>query len=720
MKATFAMLAVSLLVFPGGRASADQAGRKHAENELHALPAVRVTVGLRDADIIGSDNRALQAAVDYVGNLGGGVVEVGPGEFLMRDSLHLRSRVTVRGAGERTVLKKDREHRSALAADGDFGEAAITVKETNGFAIGGGVYVASKSQRNFHGVCATVLNGRGNYFTLTRAMNADIMVSDGGFAATAFPVISGYNLQEARVESLSVDGNRSENPTKVDGCRTAGIFLYRGDNCVISNCVVRDYNGDGISFQQSNDVKVDRCIVERCAGFGLHPGSGSQRPSVTNCRAVGNGDDGFFFCWRVRGGVAEGNWLEDNGGYGMSIGHKDSDNFVRRNTIVRNKRGGVYWRAEAEAMAAHRVTFEHNIIRDNEGWGLFVDGATDGTIIRHNTIEDSGDGRQKTGIRVGRQAGRVTLEQNTVKAARDVQDDRARLPAEIEASRAEPRFWLENMLVHHRYTWDEAATVLGWSVEETKAKAAALDISPESKPSANMGGKVRALPYPGGRHPRIGFLDGAIDPQRGTKVSLLPPWKDGGYVVLDLPEAIFSNLGLTYLAHTHIPTIWSSQGVTITNVDWTRGADGSLRSEWRLPNGIAFGAVVTPIADGADCELWLRNGTKSKLTEMRTQVCLMLKGAPGFTEQSQAGKEYAKPLAVATASGARRHVLLAFERCGRAWGNPPCPCIHSDPVLPDAAPGERVSVRGKLRFYEGADLDGAKKRLLAELEGSEK
>ncbi|MCW5551411.1 MAG: right-handed parallel beta-helix repeat-containing protein [Verrucomicrobiae bacterium] len=409
-------------------ALADQAGRRYPENELHAQPAVRVTVGLREADIVGNDNRALQAAVDYVGNLGGGVVEIGPGEYLMRDSLHLRSRVTVRGAGERTVLKKDREYRSALAADGDFGEAAITVTDTNGFAVGRGVYVASKSQRNFHGVCATILNARSHYFTLTRPMNADIMVADGGFAATVFPVISGYSIQDARVENLTVDGNRAENPTQVDGCRAAGIFLYRGDHCIIANCIVRDYNGDGISFQQSNDVKVEGCVVERCAGFGLHPGSGSQRPSVKNCRAVGNESDGFFFCWRVRGGVAEGNWLENNGGYGMSIGHKDSDNFVRKNVIIGNKRGGVYWRAESEPMAAHRITFEENTVRDNEGWGLFVDGATQGTIIRRNSIKDTGSGKQRIGVRIGKRVGQVIMEENTVKAETDVRDDRPRRP----------------------------------------------------------------------------------------------------------------------------------------------------------------------------------------------------------------------------------------------------------------------------------------------------
>jgi parallel beta-helix repeat protein len=405
-------------------AHSDQVGRESPENALHAQPAVRITVGVRDADIIGSDHRALQAAVDYVGNLGGGVVEIGPGEFLMGDSLHLRSRVTVRGAGAQTVLKKDREYRSLLAADGDFGEAAITVQNTEGFSVGRGVYVGSKTAQGFLGACATILNSQSNYFTLSRSMNSDLMMADDAFAVTSFPVVSGYNLDHARVENLAVDGNRKNNPTKIDGCRTAGIFLYRGDHCGISNCLIREYNGDGISFQQSNDVTVDACVVEHCAGFGLHPGSGSQRPSVTNCRAIENGDDGFFFCWRVRGGVAEGNWLENNGGYGMSIGHKDSDNVVRGNTIIGNKRGGVYWRAETEPMAAHRVTFEKNTVRDNQGCGLFIDGATDGTVVRNNTIEDTGSGQQKIGIRVGGRARTVVIEDNTIKATTQLQDER--------------------------------------------------------------------------------------------------------------------------------------------------------------------------------------------------------------------------------------------------------------------------------------------------------
>src|SRR5256885_10415784 len=74
------------------------------------LPKVRV--GQSDADVLGRDNRALQAAVDYIANLGGGVVEIGAGEYAMRDSLHLRSHVTVRGTPGKTILRKSAGARS--------------------------------------------------------------------------------------------------------------------------------------------------------------------------------------------------------------------------------------------------------------------------------------------------------------------------------------------------------------------------------------------------------------------------------------------------------------------------------------------------------------------------------------------------------------------------------------------------------------------------------
>src|ERR1041385_4139668 len=70
-------------------------------------------------------------------------------------------------------------------------------------------------------------------------------------------------------------------------------------------------------------------------------------------------------------------------------------------------------------------------------------------------------------------------------------------PPEVVATRENPRFWLEDMIVHHRYTWDEAARVFAWSIEETKGKAAELGITDVASKSST--GSIEVLPYPGGR-----------------------------------------------------------------------------------------------------------------------------------------------------------------------------------------------------------------------------
>jgi hypothetical protein len=414
---------IPLLPLAAAVAAAPPARRVHPENELIAHPAIRITVGQRDADLIGRDHRALQAAVDYVARLGGGVVEIGPGVYVMRDSLHLRTGVTVRGAGAKTILKKAPSARSPLAADGDFGEPAITVAEPDKFHLGDGVYIATKRVHGFHAICATILNRRGNYLTLSRPLNADCMMRDAAFAATVFPVISAYHARDFRVENLTIEGNREANE-EINGCRGAGIFFYQGDGGVIKNCTVRGYNGDGISFQQSHDVQVLDCLVEHCAGGGIHPGSGSQRCVVRGCRSLRNDRDGFFFCWRVRHGVVEDNVFRGNGGVGISIGHKDSDNLIRRNLIADNAGGGVYWRNEARPQAAHRITFTHNRVENNGRFGLFIDGETDGTILRDNTIRCADP--EAVALHLGPRVGEVTLENNTLVAARRMLDERQR------------------------------------------------------------------------------------------------------------------------------------------------------------------------------------------------------------------------------------------------------------------------------------------------------
>jgi len=219
-----------------------------------------------------------------------------------------------------------------------------------------------------------------------------------------------------------------------------------------------------------------------------------------------------------------------------------------------------------------------------------------------------------------------------------------------------------------------------------------------------VAGRVKIAPYPGGRHPRIGFLEGALNPQRETKVTVFTPWDPTSYVVVDVPEAIWSNLGLTYLAHTHIDTIWDTRKVTLPQLEWTRHPDGSLTNKRRLPNGIAFGAKVLAHKTHVEMTLWLKNGTDQTLTDLRIQNCVMLKGAVGFNAQSNWNKRLEKPFGMAHSEDGQRWIITAWENCQRTWANPPVPCIHSDPQFDDLAPGATGQLKGWLWFYEGSDI----------------
>jgi parallel beta-helix repeat protein len=398
-------------------------------SQMKDLP--RVTVGRENADIIGADSRALQAAVDYIAGLGGGTVEIGEGEFIMYDSLHLRPFVTVRGNKDKTILRKADGRVSRLGLDGDYGEEQVTVADPTGFEVGYGVAIWDSKAGGFHTTVARITGRRGNTFSISNPLCTDNMVGNEAKAATVFPIVSGVEVEGVRIEDIAVDGNKDKN-VSLNGCRGAGIYLYRGHGAVIQGCTVRNYNGDGISFQGSNDVTVTDCVSEGNAALGIHPGSGSQRPIVRKCVARKNGTDGLFLCWRVRHGVFEDNVLEGNGQFGISIGHKDSDNVLRRNLVRSNKSDGVFFRNETLGMAAHRNRLENNIIENNgtggQAAGIRIRGETNDLVFANNTIRDTrpeASQTQTVGIRVEEKAGKVTLESNTIEAKTKIEDRRA-------------------------------------------------------------------------------------------------------------------------------------------------------------------------------------------------------------------------------------------------------------------------------------------------------
>ncbi|MBG86168.1 MAG: hypothetical protein CMO80_04625 [Verrucomicrobiales bacterium] len=277
---------------------------------------------------------------------------------------------------------------------------------------------------------------------------------------------------------------------------------------------------------------------------------------------------------------------------------------------------------------------------------------------------------------------------------------------------AEKKYWLQNLVGDHGFGPSDVQRATGLNDRQQVAALTKFGITrPKENMSSERPDKLKIRPFPGGWHPRIGFLDGAVYPQRETKISVFTPWDPQSFVVVDAPEAVWSNLGLTYLAHTHVPTIWTEKGIEMKRMEWERHEGGWYEIERELPNGILIGACVKPMKQDVMMELWLKNGTSETLTGMRAQNCVMLKGAPEFSRQSNDNKVIEKPFIACRNDAGNRWVITAWTPNHRPWGNVLCPCMHSDPIFPKAAPGETSRVKGWLTFYEGTDIQGELKRL---------
>jgi hypothetical protein len=294
-------------------------------------------------------------------------------------------------------------------------------------------------------------------------------------------------------------------------------------------------------------------------------------------------------------------------------------------------------------------------------------------------------------------------------ASRIAHTDNFRRPANDD----ELKYWLKNMVWYHRFTNAEITAATGLTNEEIFTAMEKFNIRPDNRTEPNDDSSLIVLPYPGGRHPRIGFLEGAIDPQRETKFSVFTPWDRDSYVVVDVPEAIWSNLGLTYLAHTHIDTIWTSKGIILPKLEWKHRSAGTLNIERALPNKITFGVKVKSTKEAVRMEMWLSNGTKELLTDLRIQNCVMTKMAAGFEQQTSDNKVFKNPYTACRSGDGKRWIITAWENCYNPWGNEKCPCFHSDPKFPDLEPGQTYRLRGWLSFYEGTDIEKEFERIEA-------
>ncbi len=386
----------------------------------HEEPAweerLTLTVGPDKGDLAGTTEKVLQAAVDAVARAGGGTVRILPGTFRLRNAVYLAAGVRLLGNGPDTILIKEPSVTTKLRLDSDWYDQEITLVDPKGFQLGDGVCLRARNPHNGGTtvIKRTLVARSGNRFKLDRALRENLWLAGEATASTLFPLLSGENVSGIVIENLTLDGNRANN-ANLDGNYAGCIFLQDCKDIAVRGVIARNNNGDGISWQICHDVVVENCHSHGHAGLGLHPGSGSQRPVMRGNR-LANNDIGLFFCWGVRHGLAEKNVIEDNRSFGISVGHRDTDNLIRDNDVRRSGKVGILFRAESgKAFAPHRNRVLANRISDSggdDGVAVDVQGETEGVAVIRNELRETRGPAKRTGIRLGPRTSGIQVEGN--------------------------------------------------------------------------------------------------------------------------------------------------------------------------------------------------------------------------------------------------------------------------------------------------------------------
>ncbi len=379
------------------------------------IPGKTIKVGGSGADIEGFNNKSIQFAINSLGENGGTII-LSPGEYEIIAPIRLKSNTILTGSGKETILKKAPGVQTEYIEDADYGELKLTVKNPEGFIPGMKIQVTDNDNSSCWNVStAYITEIIDNVIYIDDYLIRDYRSDRDGKISNASSVVDVIEAENVMVKNLTIDGNKAEN-FKMDGCNGSGVYIFKSKMVTVDNVIVKDFNGEGISWQITENVTVKNSEISGSGNIGLHPGTGSPLSTIENNDVHHNAVDGLFICWRVHHSKVSGNRFYDNGRFGICTGHKDTDVLFENNHIYENGSDGINLRGERAINAPHRNTFKNNIIENNgkngSGYGMSFNSPAEDVRIISNTIRDTGSGTQKAGLFFYKNALPVTEENN--------------------------------------------------------------------------------------------------------------------------------------------------------------------------------------------------------------------------------------------------------------------------------------------------------------------
>ena len=363
-----------------------------------------------------SPTTGIQEAIDALGP-NGGLVTIPPGEYLLRQAIRVHSGVTLAGAGEKTILRKNKQVGSKLTAVTT--GTAVQVEDATGFQAGDEVGFFDRTTVGWLHGHAIVKEVRGNQLLLNKNPGGKFDPANGGAVINYFPAISGHDVSDVVIKDLTIDGRAEENPgpatvserpngTPPDlGFTFAAVDLIRVSDSRVENVQIRGWPADGISLQGKGNVHgkyrgnvVTKCYVANCRGPGFHAGGRLEDSEFFDNEARENLGDGFYFCaWVTRITVRNNKFIGNRGSGVGGLGDSgDIENVVEDNRCECNGTSGIsLWNGEGNTVRNNICL--NNSQREPGRWSGISLAKTENSIITGNRcFDDQPTKTQKRGI----------------------------------------------------------------------------------------------------------------------------------------------------------------------------------------------------------------------------------------------------------------------------------------------------------------------------------
>lgn len=339
-----------------------------------------------------ADDVQIQAAINYVNSLGGGIVFVKMGTYNLSSNLLVKNNVSLNGDGRNSILYLNNNvNLPVIIIDNTVIRAAVSEFTINGNA-------SNNTSPGAYGNMGIWVNATGTHIYNNNITN----VAGNGieFLGTTNSLVDNNLINNSgQGIRLTVNSNYNEIINNIIDSNSYGIFVYDNGSTTYSS-----YYNKIIGNTVSNSSGTNGALAQ-AAGISL---TGAPHSLVSNNLVKNNATRGIEVFSGSPFSIITGNHVISNGSTGIDTG-PDSNLVISNNVVELNGGGGIYLSGLLKSVISGNQiinngqsatsTDDQNGITMQENSGSGTEPVND-NIITNNLITDTqGTTTQKYGIR---------------------------------------------------------------------------------------------------------------------------------------------------------------------------------------------------------------------------------------------------------------------------------------------------------------------------------